>query len=382
VAAASEAPASARSKRPLNATSDGVAQANAAPGATAAAGSGGAGAPPSKKRKASDLVAAATTAPAGPTIDENPEAVLPPPKRGRRADGSTAAPVPATTAAVPPAASAAMPMEPEGRRSYRGGSSGAVAATAPVATAAAPAPAASAAASARGAASSTPVAQGSGGLGSAGKRRHGPLAVVAFSGFDEGPRKEAMKSTILGLRGRVVKDDDEVATCTHVVVAKPVKRTTKLLIGVSVPSAVLVDERWVRACHSAGHFVDGAPYYLEGEHSSSNPEGAQWTFDATVSRQRRREGGCLAGLHFYVTDEVKPRPEQLKLILEQAGGTVLTKAPSAKDAHETLVVTTEAEKKSWQRLAKLPRVKALRVDHVLDGVLQQQLDTESGQLEP
>ena len=82
-----------------------------------------------------------------------------------------------------------------------------------------------------------------------------------------------------------------------------------------------------------------------------------------------------------MTDEVKPRPDQLKLILEQAGGTVLTKAPSAKDAHETLVVTTEAEKKSWQRLAKLPRVKALRVDHVLDGVLQQQLDTERGQLE-
>ena len=378
----------------MNATSDGVTQANAA-SATAAAGSGGAGAPPSKKRKASDLAAApaavAPGAPAGPPIDGNPEAVLPPPKRGRRADGSTAAPVPASTAApvpastaaVPPAASAAaMPMESEGRRSHRGGSSGAVAATASVTTAAAPATAASAAASARGAASSTPAAQGSGGLGSAGKRRHGPLAVVAFSGFDEGPRKEAMKSTILGLRGRVVKDDDEVATCTHMVVAKPVKRTTKLLIGVSVPSAVLVDERWVRACHSAGHFVDGAPYYLEGEHSSSNPEGVQWRFDATVSRQRRREGGCLAGLHFYVTDEVKPRPDQLKLILEQAGGTVLTKAPSAKDAHETLVVTTEAEKKSWQRLAKLPRVKALRVDHVLDGVLQQQLDTERGQLEP
>ena len=91
-------------------------------------------------------------------------------------------------------------------------------------------------------------------------------------------------------------------------------------------------------------------------------------------------GRCTERCDFHITSGVKPEPAHLKLILEQAGATVVERPPTARDADETIVVSTEGEKSAWERLAKLSHVTVLRVDHVLDCVLQQQLDITAGRL--
>ena len=74
----------------------------------------------------------------------------------------------------------------------------------------------------------------------------------------------------------------------------------------------------------------------------------------------------------------KPKPAELQLILEAAGGALLGKAPAAdgaaSSAHgKTIVVSTEAEKKAWAPLAKLKGVSVIRAEHLLTCVLRQEL---------
>ena len=59
---------------------------------------------------------------------------------------------------------------------------------------------------------------------------------------------------------------------------------------------------------------------------------------------------------------------------------MLDRPPTARDAEPAIVVSTAEERRQWERLAKLPLVVVMRVDHLLDGVLQQRLDDTGGRL--
>jgi hypothetical protein len=71
---------------------------------------------------------------------------------------------------------------------------------------------------------------------------------IAFSGFgDEASARH--KKLVHTLHGKVADEVGLMAqSCTHIVVARPVKRTTKLCVGVSLPGAVIVTDEWIKAC--------------------------------------------------------------------------------------------------------------------------------------
>ena len=319
---------------------------------------------------------------AAPATTQSPIPMRPP--------AASPAPAPAPPPAPPPAAARASrkrPQEdqppqdgaggdtadaaPQPKRRSRGGKE-AVAAEAPKeATAAAPAP--------------TAVASSS---NTSGKRRDSltsskPVS-IAFSGFND--HGESFKHLITStLKGHVEDDTVKLAAgeCTHIVVATPVKRTIKLLVGVSMQckGLVIVTKDWLLQCEQAGAFVPPTPYLLAGEHSSQpNAPGPQWTFDAGTSRSRAADGGgngCLHGLSFYVTKETKPKPNELKLIIEAAGGQVLEKAPKGSEGggsngSKVIVVSTPEEKKVWSPLlSKQKQLVAVKPEGVLSAVLQQ-----------
>ena len=55
---------------------------------------------------------------------------------------------------------------------------------------------------------------------------------------------------------------------------------------------------------------------------------------------------------------------------------------TARDTDEVLIVSTEPERRKWERLARLSCVPGvLRVDHLLDCILRQELDLSQGMLE-
>ena len=73
---------------------------------------------------------------------------------------------------------------------------------------------------------------------------------------------------------------------------------------------------------------------------------------------------------FLVTANSKPKPSDMRLIIEAAGGTFLDKPPPSGAA---VVVSTEGEKKAWAPLLKKHKaLVATRPEHVLTCVLQQQ----------
>ena len=172
--------------------------------------------------------------------------------------------------------------------------------------------------------------------------------------------------------------------CTHLVVARPLKRTIKLCIGVSLPHACIVTDDWIHACESANAFVPTAPYALSGVQAAQPGAAGQWQFNATESRKRvaKDDGGCLAGHTFYVTAATKPKPAELKLIIKAAGGTIIEKVPPAggaaapRPSSPLLVVSTEEEKKAWASIKAKHKAaaKVIRADKLLSCVLQQQLD--------
>ena len=157
-----------------------------------------------------------------------------------------------------------------------------------------------------------------------------------------------------------------------------------MLVGVSLPHVSIVGESWLLACETAGSFVDPARHLLQGQHTSGETSVSQWSFNATESRRRAAEGPPFVGHTFFITDKVKPKPVELRAILDAGGGTVSRLPPTTKETAPMIVISTEEEKPKWRAMAKLPHVTVIKVEHLLSCVLKQQLDLEdpAGLLHP
>ena len=74
-----------------------------------------------------------------------------------------------------------------------------------------------------------------------------------------------------------------------------------------------------------------------------------------------------------MTAETKPRPAELALIIDAAGGTVLDRPPTNASG-PTVVVSTEDERLAWAPLSKLKHVRVVKAEHLLTCVLRQRLE--------
>ena len=90
-------------------------------------------------------------------------------------------------------------------------------------------------------------------------------------------------------------------------------------------------------------------------------------------------GGFLSGRKLYATPNSIPKPDALKLIIEAAGGEMLSKSPSASSG-EVIVLATEDDDRQWQALARHANVVVLHKIHFLNCGLRQKLDLVKGRL--
>ena len=219
---------------------------------------------------------------------------------------------------------------------------------------------------------------------SMGKRAAKTAAVVCLSGFsdqDTARWSELLKAKVgaVEMGGSGGGSMAGISECSHLVVQRPLKRTGKLLAAMSMPSCALVHEEWLVAVETAGKLVDVTPYLLHGAMSSDPkaPPKIEWSFDATVSRERALAAPCFAGRSFYVTKSTKPSPKDLAVIIGNAGGAVVSGRGALPPG--TVVISREEDRRDFSkpRFSELP---VLRDDHLLTCVMRQELVTDEGRL--
>ena len=123
---------------------------------------------------------------------------------------------------------------------------------------------------------------------------------------------EEAEQTIKKLGGVLV---DSVNECTHLITDK-VRRTVKLLCCLS-RGCNIVSTSWITKCKSMGHFISADNYTI-----NDNTSEKQYKFSLTDSINKARISPLLKGWNIYLTDNIKPCPNDMKDIINSAGGVV------------------------------------------------------------
>lgn len=91
-----------------------------------------------------------------------------------------------------------------------------------------------------------------------------------------------------------------------------------------------MSSRWVRACEAAKQLVAEDEFALHGNFSSKQgSKGAKWRFnvDKSLERARAETAKCFSGMAFLLSDSMEPKKEQMKPLIERAGGKVVPRLP-------------------------------------------------------
>ena len=140
-----------------------------------------------------------------------------------------------------------------------------------------------------------------------------PTYRITFTGIlsTELPKK----SQILVKYGASIVDN--WVDCTHLVSDK-VRRTTKFLCALSCGKHIM-DLKWTEACKKQGKILEETKYILNDPASEE-----LYGFKLTESLELARQNGTVLfkGITVYTTPSVQPKRDDLKEIIDAAGGSV------------------------------------------------------------
>jgi len=149
------------------------------------------------------------------------------------------------------------------------------------------------------------------------------------TGIVLGKRQRQLLERLLG--ASVV--DDWSPSVTHVV-ASSFKRTTKLMCAVCSGASVVIPA-FIDACLQAGRLVEEGPFALqdqEGEAAFARRQGLPcYSLQAAIALARS-SGPLLAGKSVYTAKGSSAAKQELRLLVQAAGGNWLTRVPRVTDA--------------------------------------------------
>ncbi|XP_065830875.1 PAX-interacting protein 1-like isoform X2 [Oscarella lobularis] len=203
-----------------------------------------------------------------------------------------------------------------------------------------------------------------------------PVPRVVFTGLE---RREVRRLTelLVNMGGTVA---DSPASCTHLI-ARKVKRTFKFLCAVSVCNYVVTPD-WLVESWKERWLLDEKTFALRDVDAETT---MNFSLETTLRNRDRR---LLAGSSFYATPNVQPAPSQLNVIVESAGGKVLTSPPSVRTSKgdesspPCPIVLSCPEDRERCRLFWQNGIGVFDVDLVLGGVLRQQLNFDDNRMVP
>ncbi|KAI8819553.1 uncharacterized protein EV422DRAFT_96788 [Fimicolochytrium jonesii] len=141
---------------------------------------------------------------------------------------------------------------------------------------------------------------------------------------------------------------------------------------------IIVNVKWLDDSKKAGKFVDEKKYLLKDPKTEK-----QYGFTLAKSCKRAQDHTqppIFAGLTFYATSSVMPRPEELKDILEAAGAKWSKSPPPKTPVDDFVVIGHQADAKELASLIDAGWIVHSN-EFVLTGLLRMEVDYQSHILE-
>jgi PAX-interacting protein 1 len=203
-----------------------------------------------------------------------------------------------------------------------------------------------------------------------------------FTGLDTDKCK-LYKKYCLSLGGSVTGNPK---LCTHLISEKIV-RTVKFLCGISVCRYILAP-LWIEKSFANGRFVEEEPFLLHDVHGEDT-----YQMKLETSLCRACQAKLLDGIVFFATPNVSPMYDDLKMIIECAGGTLL-KDRELKSRYgrrlelldssgvKLIILTCQLDVESCRELLRNHQEHQYiyNAEFVLTGVLRQALDYNSNKI--
>lgn len=197
---------------------------------------------------------------------------------------------------------------------------------------------------------------------------------VIFTGFEPLQAQQYIKK-LYDLGGEVA---DSTQKCTHLV-ANKVTRTVKFLTAVSVVKHIVTPD-WLDESWKSQKFVDEQSYTLRDAEAE-----VLFCFSLEESLKRAHAAPLFKGKYFYITPGICPSLSTMKVIVESAGGKVLSKQPSYrkimehkqnKNLPEIILISCDNDLHLCREYF-LKNIDVHNAELILTGVLTQSLDYES-----
>ncbi|XP_067135158.1 putative leucine-rich repeat-containing protein DDB_G0290503 isoform X2 [Centruroides vittatus] len=184
---------------------------------------------------------------------------------------------------------------------------------------------------------------------------------IMFTGMNE----SGIQKIVTKLGGEIV---DDPKLCTHLVTDK-FHRTVKMMCCVAKGIPVVVSE-WLRRCESDDAFVDHAEYLLKDSRAEK-----QYKFNLKETLDKAQRTPLLKGWSIHATNKVKPVPEQMKDIIEFAGGKYVSRMPT-RFSDRLLIVSCPEDLKTCGHAAKCG-IPVVGTEYLLTGLLRHRNEVEA-----
>lgn len=163
--------------------------------------------------------------------------------------------------------------------------------------------------------------------------------------------------------------------CSHLVSQK-LTRTIKFFHAINVCSYIITKE-WLEESSLQGRFLEEEKYFLNDELGER-----EVGCNLQESLRKAKSSPIFRGLVFYITPGVIPPVEELKRVIESAGGAVLKRRPSSKTTlkmkdekgKSTFIVITCPNDLHLCRDLMAQKIDVYSAEMALTGVLRQELD--------
>ncbi|EDV96285.1 GH15292 [Drosophila grimshawi] len=170
--------------------------------------------------------------------------------------------------------------------------------------------------------------------------------------------------TVLSYLRNNVEISNDPLTCDLLIMDKG-ERTYKFLVAIASNKPVL-SSRWLHALRETRSIV------VKSEHIFSDAKFEDIFKFKPLSVLEKPS--LLKGLNFMLGNDILPNANEMKAIIQCAGGHVYTRAPSVASIVPFYVVTSKKEKKLWSHLRDYTNVHYIKTEGVMQALLQVNLE--------
>ena len=149
-----------------------------------------------------------------------------------------------------------------------------------------------------------------------------------------------------------------------------IRRTKKFFMCLA-RGAHILSPSWIEAMIKENRYIPYENFYLE-DTAAETRYGFQLRQSVRLAKQQR----IFANYKFFCTKDTSPPYDDLKDIIEAAGGNFLEKINTVKPPKDFICIVAQVHKSEYEELFK-KGVKILSEEFVLSGISKQKLDFEA-----